>query len=95
MDFYLNAYATCTSPIMHLICAPKILHKRCFQFLLGRLKYPGGMKNKDYAKNFKEQIRCIMGDVQAVYSQGKCSLNGKLFLQWFSLISIFFSRLRV
>ena len=29
---------------------PKILQKRCFQFLLGRLQYPGEMKNKVYAK---------------------------------------------
>ena len=28
----------------------KILHKHCFQFLLGRLWYPGEMKNKGYAK---------------------------------------------
>ena len=29
---------------------PKILHKHCFQFLLGRLWYPGEMKNKGYAR---------------------------------------------
>ena len=29
---------------------PQILHKHCFQFLLGRLQYPGEMKNKGYAK---------------------------------------------
>ena len=29
---------------------PKILHKHCFQFLLGRLCYPGEVKNKRYAK---------------------------------------------
>ena len=46
-------------------------------------------------QNSKEQIRCIMGDMQVTYSQGKCSLNGQLLLQWFSLISIFFRRLRV
>ena len=29
---------------------PKILHKHCFQFLLGRLQYPGETKNKGYAE---------------------------------------------
>ena len=29
---------------------PKILHKHCFQLLLGRLKYLGEVKNKGYAK---------------------------------------------
>ena len=29
---------------------PRILHKHCFKFLLGRLKNPGEMKNKGYAK---------------------------------------------
>ena len=28
---------------------PKILHKHCFQFLLGRLLWTGEMKNKGYA----------------------------------------------
>ena len=35
---------------MHFISPIKILHKHCFQFLLGRLQYPGEMKNKGYAK---------------------------------------------
>ena len=44
-------YATSTFPIMHLIPPPqKILHKHCFPFLLGRLLYPGEMKNIGYAK---------------------------------------------
>ena len=29
---------------------PKILHKHCFQLLLGRLKYLVEVKNKGYAK---------------------------------------------
>ena len=37
--------ATSMFPIMHLICP-----RKCFQFLLGRLQYPGEMKNKGYAK---------------------------------------------
>ena len=45
---------------------PKILHKRCFQFPLGPLEYPGEMKNKGYAK-FWGQIRCFMGDGQLAY----------------------------
>ena len=51
---------------------PKILRKHRFQFLLGRLKYPGEMKSKSYAKfgggGGGGQIRCIMGDVQVAYS---------------------------
>ena len=43
-------FATCTSPIMHLNCPPKILHKHCFQFPLGRLLYPVELKNKGYEK---------------------------------------------
>ena len=44
---------------MHLICLPlppppppqkKNWHKHWFQFLLGRLLYPGEMKNKNYEK---------------------------------------------
>ena len=35
---------------MHFISPIKILHKHCFQFLLGQLQYPGEMKNKGYAK---------------------------------------------
>ena len=29
---------------------PKSLHNYCFQILLGRLQYPGGMKKKGHAK---------------------------------------------
>ena len=29
-DITKKIYATCTSPIMHLICPPKILHKHAF-----------------------------------------------------------------
>ena len=50
---------------------PKILHKHCFQLLLGRLKYLGEVKNKSYAKfgggEGWGQIRCIMGDMQVAY----------------------------
>ena len=34
-------HTTCTSPTLHLICPPKMLHKHCFQFVLGWLWYPG------------------------------------------------------
>ena len=33
----------------------KILHKQCFQFLLGRLYDPGEMKNRGYAKFERER----------------------------------------
>ena len=54
--------ATSTSPIMHLICPPKILHNLCFSFLLGITAVPREIENSVYAK-FGGQIRCIMGDV--------------------------------
>ena len=44
---------------------PKILHKHCFLFLLGR---PGEIKNKGYAKfgggGEWGEIRCIVGNVR-------------------------------
>ena len=47
---------------------PKILHKHCFQFLLGRLKHPGELKNRGYAK--------FWGEANKVYC-GRCA-NGEL-----------------
>ena len=32
------------------VCPPKILHKHCFQFLLGLTRVPGENKNNAYAK---------------------------------------------
>ena len=66
-------YATSTFTIMHLI----ILHKHWFQFLLGRLSYPGELKNKGYAIFFPflggggeggGEKRCIMRNVEVAYS---------------------------
>ena len=56
---------------MQLICLPspphpKILHKHCFQFLLGRLQYPGEMKNKGYEILFWGRGG-IIGGVQVAY----------------------------
>ena len=61
-------YATSTFPIMHLINPPtppppQILHKHCFKLLLGRLQYPGEMKNKGCAK-FGGTNRCIVGNME-------------------------------
>ena len=47
---------------------PKILHKHWFQFLLGRLKHQGELKNKGYAK--------FWGEANKVYC-GRCA-NGEL-----------------
>ena len=47
---------------------PKILHKHCFQFPLGRLKHPGELKNRGYAK--------FGGEANKVYC-GRCA-NGEL-----------------
>ena len=43
-------YATCTSPIMHLVCAPNILHNLWFSFLLGITAVPREIENNAYAK---------------------------------------------
>ena len=45
--------------------ASQILHKHCFQFLLGRLLYPGEMKNKGWGGGGPNK-RCIKGDVEVV-----------------------------
>ena len=71
---------------MHLICPPpppppppprlqkkKHLYKHCFQFLFGRLEYPGEMKKQRLCKIWgvgEGQIRCIIGDVPVVYEAG-------------------------
>ena len=40
---------------------PKILHKHCFQFLVGRLKHPGELKNRGYAKFWGEANKVYCG----------------------------------
>ena len=64
----IEPYATCTSPVIHLICPLplppfKTLHKHRFQFLFGRLSYPREMKNK-VMQNLGGHISYILGDVQ-------------------------------
>ena len=63
-----SQYATCTSPIMHLICQPKILHNLSFSFLL-RLSItaiPREIENNTYAKflgrNKGHYGRCASGE---------------------------------
>ena len=56
-------FSVCTSPIMHLVCPPTILHKHCLQFLLGAPKYTEEIKDKGYEKLW-EKTRRIMGDMQ-------------------------------
>ena len=63
-------HATCTSPIMHLICAPQpqILHNLCFLFLLGITAVPREIESNAYAKYWEGgQLRCTVGDVQVAY----------------------------
>ena len=52
---------------MHLKSVPNILHKHCFWFLLGRLQYPGGMKNKGYGK-FGGTNKVHKEDVQVAHT---------------------------
>ena len=51
----------CTSPIIHLVCPPNILHTHCLQFLLRWLEYPAEIKNKSSAK--------FWGDKQGVLQE--------------------------
>ena len=59
--------STSTFSIMHApYLPPKILHNHCFQFLLGRLQYPGEIKTK-VMQNLRGQIRCIYGKCGRAY----------------------------
>ena len=70
-DITKKIYATCTSPIMHLICPPKILHKHAlFSISLGTAVIPRRNEKQRVMQNLGGQIRCIMGDVQ-VQQQSK------------------------
>ena len=72
-DITKKIYATCTSPIMHLICPPKILHKHAFfSVSLGTAVIPRRNKKQRVMQNRGGggQIRCIVGDVQ-VQQQSK------------------------
>ena len=72
-DITKKIYATCTSPIMHLICPPKILHKHAlFSISLGTAVIPRRNEKQRVMQNLggRGQIRCIMGDVQ-VQQQSK------------------------
>ena len=72
-DITKKIYATCTSPIMHLICSPKILHKHAFfSVSLGTAVIPRRNKKQRVMQNRGGggQIRCIVGDVQ-VQQQSK------------------------
>ena len=44
-----GSYATCTSPIMHLIFGPKLLHDLCFSFLVGIRAIQREIENNAYA----------------------------------------------
>ena len=60
-------YATCISPIMHLICPPKFCITFVFHF--SWVLQPSLEKLKTtLMQNFGGQIRCIMGDVQVAYT---------------------------
>ena len=56
-----DVFVICISPIIHLVAPParppqKKWLKHCPQFLLGRLKYPGGIKIKGYAKFWRANM---------------------------------------
>ena len=54
-----DVFVICISPIIHLVAPPPPLKKwlkHCPQFLLGRLKYPGGIKIKGYAKFWRANM---------------------------------------
>jgi len=59
-------YATCTSPIMHLICHPIICISIVFHFSWDGCNTQEKWKRK-VMQNSGGQIRCIMGDVEVAY----------------------------
>ena len=60
-----NIYATCTSPIMHLICSPKFCISIIFNLSWDGCNIQEKWKTTwKVMQNFGGQIRCIMGDVQ-------------------------------
>ena len=69
----LQQFATCTSPIMHLICPPQILHNLCFSFLLGITAVPRERENNAYAKfwvaNMVHYGRCANGEFNFFFYQ--------------------------
>ena len=60
-------YATCISPIKHLICPPKFYISIVFNFSWDGCNIQEKWKTK-VTQNVGRQIRCIMGDVQVAYS---------------------------
>ena len=72
LQFFLSVLITTftiyISPIIHLVCPPKILHNLCFLFLLGITVVPREIKDNAYVKfgggGGGGQTRCIIGDVQ-------------------------------
>ena len=44
---------------MLVICHPKILHKHCFQFLLGPFKLPRETEDNGYAKFLGDKQRAL------------------------------------
>ena len=70
---FIRHFATCTSPIMHLIPPPNFCISIVFLISRGRAVIPRGNKNKSYAKLGEVgvggeggEIRCIMVHVQVV-----------------------------
>ena len=66
----IKPYATCTSPIKHLICLPKFCITFFFSFHFPWvLQLSQGKLKTMLVQNFAGQIRCKMGDVQMTYEQ--------------------------
>ena len=67
----IKPYATCTSPIKHLICPPKFWITFFFSFHFPWvLQLSQGKLKTMLVQNFAGQIRCnYMGDVQVAYEQ--------------------------
>ena len=67
-----DVFVICISPVIHLVAPPrpplKKWLKHCPQFLLGRLKYPGGIKIKGYAKFWRANMyywRSASGEINS------------------------------
>ena len=70
-------FATCTSPILHLICSPKFCMSVVFNFSWDDCNTQEKWKT-NAMQNFGRQIRCTMGDVQV--ANAKTSKHLQIFV---------------
>ena len=82
IDLTINyPYATCTFPIMRLICPPKVWISIVFNVSLDGCDTQEKWKTK-VMQTFGGQIRCIMGDEQVTYTNPYKLASCRLLWVW-------------